>query len=161
MSGSDCSRPSADIPRTQRHDDECVDLHSSRLAATPFRDGGQRHPPQVGITYRMQRRSRRHRSWLLKLAAPEMKLVASFPSSLEDTRALAVVQDCSTATILKSAGIYAPGFSPDRCREQGDYHYLSQFATIPASYTPVVLISERYIQDFPIPNPVLEDPISL
>jgi hypothetical protein len=48
-----------------------------------------------------------------------MKLVAWFPSSLEDTRALAVVQDCSTATILESTGIYAPGFSPDRCREQG------------------------------------------
>src|ERR1700751_5993014 len=100
MSGSDCSRSYADIPRTQRHD-ECVDLRSSRLAATPFRDGGQRHPPQVGITYRIQRRSRRHRNWLLKLAAPEMKVGAWFPSSLEDTRALAVVQDCTTATILE------------------------------------------------------------
>jgi hypothetical protein len=67
----------------------------------------------------MQRTSRQHRNWLLKLAAPEMKLVAWFPSSLEDTRALAVVQDCTTATILESTGIYAPGFSPDRCREQG------------------------------------------
>ena len=119
MPGSDSSRPYADIRRTQRHDDECVCLRSSRLAATPFRDGGQGHQLQVGINYRMQRRSKRHWNWLLKLAAPGMKLVAWFSSRLEDTRALGVVQDCSTATILHPTGMYAPGFSSDRCREQG------------------------------------------
>jgi hypothetical protein len=54
-----------------------------------------------------------------------MKLVAWFPSRLEDTRALAVVQDCSTATILESTE-FTRQASAQIDVENRDYHHLSQ-----------------------------------
>ncbi len=71
-SGSDCSLLGQDIHHTERGDDERVGWRAPRLA---FHDA-LRPPLQVRMTYKTRRSSRRHRSRLPTVEAPESRSIA-------------------------------------------------------------------------------------